>query len=234
MAAFDIPAAEALVVARTNTFRSEQRLAPLASNRALTAAARGYAEFLARSGKFAHEADGKTQDVRAKEKGYEPCLSAENLALNADSRGFAVDQLARDVVEGWKGSPGHRRNLMQRDATEVGVAIAQAPGAIPKYLTVQIIARPASLMRTFKIENRSDRTVEYSTGERKTTLEIRTSVTHRVCAPVDVVVHLPGEGWFATGRSERIQPESGAVISVIKAKDGKLAIERKGPAPPKR
>ena len=66
--------------------------------------AAGFAHYLAKTGKFAHEADGREPSDRAAEQGYRYCLLAENLALNLDSRGFESRKLAGDVLKGWKES----------------------------------------------------------------------------------------------------------------------------------
>src|SRR5262245_21032002 len=114
------------IVEMTNAFRKENKLSDVKPNAALTAAARAFAEYLARTGKFAHEADGREPAQRATAQCYRYCLVAENLALNLDSRGFQTRQLAGHVLNGWKESPGHRANLLQAAATEIGVAVVRA------------------------------------------------------------------------------------------------------------
>ena len=84
----DLPQTEIAIVEMTNAFRKDNKLAALAPNRALTLAARAFADYLGRSGKFAHEADGREPAQRAEAQGYRYCLVAENLGLNLDSRGF--------------------------------------------------------------------------------------------------------------------------------------------------
>src|SRR5262249_33148072 len=96
----DLPQTEIAIVELTNAFRHESRLGALKPNAALTAAARAFAEYLAKTGKFAHEADGRGPGQRAAASGYRYCQIAENLALNLDSRGFETRPLARAVVEG--------------------------------------------------------------------------------------------------------------------------------------
>ena len=54
----DLPQTEIAIVEMTNAFRKESRLGEVKPNAALTAAARAFAEYLAKTGKFAHEADG--------------------------------------------------------------------------------------------------------------------------------------------------------------------------------
>ena len=138
----DLPQTEIAIVEMTNAFRKESRLGEVKPNAALTAAARAFAEYLAKTGKFAHEADGRQPAQRAEAAGYRYCLVAENLAMNLDSRGFETRALARAAVEGWKNSPGHRANMLQPTVTEIGVAVARAPDKDPKFISVQLFGRP--------------------------------------------------------------------------------------------
>ena len=138
----DLPQTEMAIVELTNAFRKESRLGEVKPNAALSAAARAFAAYLAKTGKFAHEADGRQPAQRAEAAGYRYCLVAENLAMNLDSRGFETRALASAAVEGWKNSPGHRANMLQRGATEIGVAIARAPDKDPKFISVQLFGRP--------------------------------------------------------------------------------------------
>jgi uncharacterized protein YegP (UPF0339 family) len=147
----------------------------------LAAAARGFAQYLAKTGKFAHEADGSEPQRRAEAQGYRYCLVAENLAMNLDSRGFESRQLAKEAVEGWKKSPGHRANMLQAGVTEIGVAVAQAPDKNPKYISVQLFGRPESLKIKFSLENRTSTAVPYALGAEAHTLPARTIVTHTMC-----------------------------------------------------
>lgn len=123
----DLPQTEVAIVALTNALRKASALQEVKPNPALTAAARAFAAYLAKTGKFAHEADGRKPEDRAQAQGYQYCLVAENLAWNLNSRGFESAQLAREVVDGWKASPGHRENLLLQGATEIGVAVVRVP-----------------------------------------------------------------------------------------------------------
>ncbi len=177
----DLPQTEIAIVEMTNVFRKENRLGDLKPNAALTAAARGFAEYLAKTGKFAHQADGREPQQRAEAQGYRYCLVAENLAMNLDSRGFESRQLAREAVEGWKDSPGHRANMLQAGITEIGVAVARAPDKNPKFISVQLFGRPDTLKIKFSVENRTGAAVRYALGEEAHTLPARTIVTHTMC-----------------------------------------------------
>jgi hypothetical protein len=177
----DLPQTEVAIVELTNAFRKAGALQEVKPNPALTAAARAFAEYLARTGKFAHEADGRKPEDRAQAQGYRYCLVAENLAWNLNSRGFESAQLAREVVEGWKASPGHRENLLLRGATEIGVAVVQVPDKNPKFLSVQLFGRPESLKVTFSILNHSGKAVSYTLGTETEAVQPRETVTHTDC-----------------------------------------------------
>ena len=116
-------------------------------------------------------------------QGYRYCLVAENLAMNLDSRGFETRVLARDAVEGWKNSPGHRANMLQPTVTEIGVAVARAPDRDPKFISVQLFGRPEALKVEFRIENRAGQEVRYVLGEETHTLPARAIVTHTRLQP---------------------------------------------------
>jgi len=146
----DLPQTEIAIVEMTNAFRKDNKLAALKPNAALAAAARAFADYLGKSGKFAHEADGRQPAQRAEAQGYRYCTVAENLALNLDSRGFETKELARNAVEGWKASPGHRANMLRPHVTEIGVAVVRAPDRDPKFISVQLFGRPDSLKVTFR------------------------------------------------------------------------------------
>ncbi len=177
----DLPQTEIAIIEMTNAFRKENGLGAAKPNAALTAAARAFAQYLARTGKFAHEADGRQPAARAAAQGYRYCLVAENLSLNLDSRGFASRKLAGDAVEGWKKSPTHRANMLQPGATEIGVGVVQAPHRDPKFISVQLLGRPETLKVEFRIENRAARNVIYALGEEEHDLGPRTIVAHTSC-----------------------------------------------------
>ena len=187
----DIPQVEAAIVELTNAFRAEQKLGSVKVNPKLAAAARSYAEFLARSDMFSHTADGRQHSDRAKTAGYAYCHVSENLSLNLDSRGFETRQLARDAVEGWKKSPGHRRNLVAPHVVDIGVGVAKARGS-EKYLSVQMFGRPESLKYEFKIQNGLTESVTYSFGGDTHEIRPRNVITHVACQPDPIVFERAG------------------------------------------
>ncbi|MGI9425083.1 MAG: CAP domain-containing protein [Hyphomicrobiaceae bacterium] len=183
----DLPAVELAIVEATNVFRAENRLKAVRRNPQLDRAARAYARYLARTGKFSHTADGRRLTDRTREAGYNHCLAAENLALNADSRGFAAKALARAAVTGWIKSPGHRRNMLLTNATEIGVGVAKAR-LQHRYLSVQLFGRPKRLSFSFRIRNTSRRSVHYVFDGQASVLPRRTVVTHTTCIPGQLTI----------------------------------------------
>jgi hypothetical protein len=218
----DVPQTEAAIIEMTNAFRREHALGTLTPNAALTAAARAFAAYLAKTGRFAHEADGRAPHERAEAQGYHYCFVAENLALHLDSRGFETRQLAREVVDGWKTSPGHRANMLEKSVTEIGVGIARAPARNPKFISVQLVGRPQSLMITFTIENRTAMAVEYALGEERNTLPARATVTQESCDIGALTFERAGSVPL------RWQPQTGDRFVVVPGTAGSLRIERAG------
>lgn len=142
----DMERAEQGVVEDTNAFRGEQGQRSLKVDETLAATARRFAEYIARTGRYAHDADGRTPGQRLRAAGYDYCMVAENIAFAYDTRGFRTPQLVDKLVDGWKASPGHRRNMLDPEATVTGVAIAHSP-VNGYYYAVQMFARPTRYNR---------------------------------------------------------------------------------------
>lgn len=215
----DLPRTEIAIIEMTNAFRRESKLAEVKPNAALTAAARAFAAYLANTGKFAHEADGRGPGERVVASGYRYCQVAENLAMNLDSRGFETRALARAVLEGWKGSPPHRANLLTPSATEIGVGLARAPDPDPKFISVQLFGRPQSLKVEFRIENQGGTPVRYVLGEEVHTLPPRTIVTHVSCDADRLTFENAGPAL------QRIEPHNGDRFVARSRTGGGIAIE---------
>lgn len=179
----DLPQTEAAIIEMTNAFRAENRLGPVQANGPLAKAAKAFADYLAASGRFAHEADGRKPSDRTKAAGYKHCIVAENLALNQDGRGFDARGLARQAVEGWKGSAPHRAAMLHPHVTEIGVGIAKAADASPKFLSVQLFGRPDSFRFTFKVENAAGAPVAYTYNGRGQSVAANTAIAHTECTP---------------------------------------------------
>jgi uncharacterized protein YkwD len=144
--AADIAAVERGIVEGTNRFRHEHGLGTVKSDTTLDRVARHFATYLAATDRFDHEADGSTPARRAVAQGYDYCLVSENIAYQFDSRGFTSEALAHGLVQGWKDSPGHRRNMLDARAIDTGVAVVQSPRT-GRFYAVQMFGRRRAACR---------------------------------------------------------------------------------------
>jgi uncharacterized protein YkwD len=189
----DLPRVEALVLEGTNEFRGKERLSQLKQDESLERAARKFAEFMARSGEFSHEADGSTPSARARAGGYDFCLVSENISYQYGSAGFQTADLARRLVEGWKGSPGHRKNMLEPDVIHTAVAVAHSTGkGMQRYYAVQMFGRPRSASVDFEVANHTRAPLSYRVGDRAFTLQPRSIRTHGECAAAALRLSVPG------------------------------------------
>lgn len=218
----DLAQAEVVIIEMTNQFRRENGMGEVRREPKLDAAARQFADFLARSGLFAHEADGRRFSDRIASAGYKACLSAENLALLQRDNGFETREVAARTVESWKASAGHRKNLLMGPATEIGVGIAKAKSA-EKYVSVQLFARPISLEYQFSIENGAGRTLAYTFAGERVSVEAGETITHTACAPDDVVFAAGALG--PNAGAARYPAGPGVALKLKRQPGGAIAVE---------
>lgn len=171
-------------------------IAPLAADRRLARAARDFAGYMASTGRYGHEADGRDVAGRLRAAGYAFCLGAENLAWIEMGAGDETG-LARTLLAGWMASPSHRSTLLGEEWTDTGIAVATSPSA-GRHYAVQLFGRPAALRLDFSIENRSGDTVAYRVDERPFRLGPRQTRVHQQCRPAQIVVTRP-DGSLAPG-----------------------------------
>lgn len=226
----DLPQTEIAIVARTNAFRQESKLAPVTLSNELAAAARWFADYLARTGKFAHAADGREPQQRAAAHGYKYCMVAENLAMNLDSLGFTSDRLASEAVEGWKASPPHRRTLLEPAVTEIGVAIARVPDKHPKFVSVQLFGRPQSMKLEFAVRNTTGLAVSYTMAGEAHTIEPRSIITHTSCSFGELSFERAGNWLSGITLRSRFAVENGDTFAIQAAPDGGVHVFRDGGA----
>jgi len=102
-----------------NTERERRGMAPLTPEPRLTSAALAHACDSAARNRMGHEgSDGSDLGDRVERQGYDFRAIAENVAAGYPSPAA--------VVQGWMNSPGHRRNILTRNAKDVGLGIATA------------------------------------------------------------------------------------------------------------
>ncbi len=214
----DLARVAELIVQQANAFRKQQGRGPLQTNAKLTAAADYFAKYLARTNKFSHTADGTQPWDRVKKFGYDYAIVAENIAYEYDSAGFTSEALARKLMEGWEQSPGHRKNLLDPDVTEIGVAVARSPET-GYYYAVQDFARPASERQEFKITNDADATIRYQVAGRTYPLPPHYTRTHTLSRPADVTFQWPGAG-------PAVRPSNGAHLDVVRDETGQFRVKK--------
>lgn len=106
--------------AAINAYRAGKSLRPLALDARLTAAAEAHVRDLARHDRISHMgSDGSNPWQRIKRTGYAPRLAAENVA--------AGQATLAETVQDWKDSPTHNANLLNAEATQMGIAVAYDP-----------------------------------------------------------------------------------------------------------
>ena len=103
-------------LALINAYRAEKGLSALTLDPRLTQAAKAHSRDLAKAGKISHfGSDGSNPWDRVKRTGYGAKLAAENIGTGQKS--------VEEVIEGWKGSEAHNRNLLLPDAESIGIAL---------------------------------------------------------------------------------------------------------------
>jgi uncharacterized protein YkwD len=118
-----------------NAYRKEKGLKPLKLNVQLTEAAKAHSRDLAKWDRISHYgSDGSNPWDRVKRTGFKARLAAENVGTGQ------ID--LNEVMRGWKDSPGHNKNLLMSDATNMGIALVQDPKTEFKSFWTLVIGSP--------------------------------------------------------------------------------------------
>ncbi len=129
---FKLTKIEQEIVDRTNAERKKADLPELKVSPLLTAAARSHAENMAKQEKSEHVLDGKDAAARVKETGYKGGYVGENIAWNQKD--------PEQVLGDWMNSQGHKDNILRKEYTEIGVAVARTKSGEPHW--VQVFGKP--------------------------------------------------------------------------------------------
>lgn len=123
-----ISATASQVAQLTNQVRAKYRLRPLRFNCRLYNAAQRHTIDMVNSNRISHRgSDGSSVGSRVKRSGYKFSAVAENVAQG--------QRTPSQVVNSWMNSPGHRRNILNPQYTDIGVGYAN------NYWT-QVFAKP--------------------------------------------------------------------------------------------
>ncbi len=216
----DLDLAARQIIDRTNQFRKDQNRTPVTVNSQLAATARDFAAWMASTDLYGHEADGRQPWDRAKAQGYDACEVAENIAYAWRTDGFSTDELVKEFVGGWEKSPGHRKNMLDPDVTETGVAVARSADT-GLYYAVQVFGRPKSLRIEFRVTNRAGVSVKYKVGDKAYDLAPRVVMTHELCRSAEVML-LAADGSAAA----TVRPANSEMYAVTANADGKVTLKK--------
>ncbi|MGH8071200.1 MAG: CAP domain-containing protein [Candidatus Entotheonellia bacterium] len=215
-----------LIIRRTNELRQEEGRQTVEVNPKHTETAQYFANYMARTNKYGHTADGNRPAERVKKHAYDYCILSENIAYQHSSTGFTTDALAQELFEGWTHSPGHRKNMLNADVTETGVAVAQSEET-GYYYAVQLFGRPSSKRIEFQIVNHSDAIIQYEIGTRTFSLPPRYTRTHQRCGPTELTLQWPdGPDMAPKQESKTVQPNNGERYTIIQKESGELSVRR--------
>jgi len=140
---------EQAVIEATNQFRGSRGRAALRPSVSLIRIAQGHARNMARQDRYGdsdrngHVLDGRDMEFRIRAGGYAFARVAENVGYQLNRR----DPVA-SMMQGWRESAGHRRNMLLEDITQIGVGAAQ--GRSGRWYFVQLFGRPAEPARPLR------------------------------------------------------------------------------------
>lgn len=116
----DTKAQENEVIRLVNVERAKKGLPALKANWQLSRVARYKSEDMANKGYFSHTSPTYGSPFKMMEDfGIKFTAAGENIAMG--------QQTARDVMNAWMNSPGHRNNILSPSFTEIGVGLAKGP-----------------------------------------------------------------------------------------------------------
>jgi uncharacterized protein YkwD len=119
-----------------NAYRKKSGLRPLKIDPLLTKAAKAHSEDLSRWDRISHYgSDGSNPWDRVGRTGFKARLAAENVGTGQTT--------LKEVMEGWKKSPGHNKNLLLKDATRMGIALVHNPKSEFKTFWTLVLGTPS-------------------------------------------------------------------------------------------
>lgn len=118
------------IISLTNNFRVKNHLPILSENSKLDASAANKAEDMVRYKYFSHTSPGERHlSYFISQVNYDYLVAGENLAMGYFD--------ANSMMKAWQASPTHRANLLDKDFTEIGTAMAD--GAYDNNATVYAV-----------------------------------------------------------------------------------------------
>jgi len=128
-AVLDANAAQSMI----SGYRSNNGLGPVTIDPELMRLANEQASTMAARDKLDHDAGRPFQD-RIRKSGFDASVAVENI-----SAGYHT---LAEAFSGWRDSPPHRANMLNRDVTRIGIAAAYSPKSKYKVFWSLILAAP--------------------------------------------------------------------------------------------
>lgn len=121
-----LPKVEELIFVMTNQARRARGLAPLIKDEELTNVARTYSNDMLVRRFFDHTSpDGVSFDERiSNHYPHWVRVVGENIWSAFDYHPGNPQKMAKEIVDDWMSSPGHRENLLDPDFTHLGVGVS--------------------------------------------------------------------------------------------------------------
>jgi len=121
-----LPKVEDLVFEMTNQARRAKGLAPLSQDDELTNVARAYSDDMLVRRFFDHTTpDGVSFDERISDHyRHRVKIMGENIWYASGYNLGKIHQVAKEIVDDWMSSPGHRDNILDPDFTHLGVGVS--------------------------------------------------------------------------------------------------------------
>ncbi len=204
------------VVKLVNDYRGRQGLARVSSSPTLTKAAVWKSGHMARYNYFSHEdaaPASRSTGERLLACGYKGGSWAENIAFGYTS--------AREVMQGWVASPGHKKNLDNPTYKAIGVGAVKAPGSGPIYWSQAFGVqgaeskagprrdKPVRVSRVSRLKPRQQQAVKFNMSNARPARIIVKALNPKGARALGVRLHCNGKR-IAAGSGKRGKP---AVIS---------------------
>ncbi len=235
------------IVTQSRAFRQQQDRGDLEVDPQLMETAQYFAQYMAETNQYGHQADGQRPSQRAKAHGYEYCMISENIGYLFSSEPLADEVLAQRFVDGWKESPEHRENMLEPAVTQIGAAVAQSEEN-GYYFAVQMFGRPESAAIRFELTNETQEVLRYRIGEQVLELPPQYTRVHKRCRTGEITLIVadqaqpdnaadqaePGstEPDQAEQQQLAFEPQPGDRLVVVKNATGQLQIQRRAAEEP--
>jgi len=217
----DLKLVAKLILTQTNDFRKSEKREKVVTQAQLQETAQYFADYMAKTNKYGHAADESQPHERAGKHGYVYCIVSENIGYAFNSSGFSAEKLSSEFAEGWEKSPPHRKNMLDPDVTEIGIAVARSEET-GYYFGVQMFGRPKSAVIQFDVANKTDTKLEYKLGAKAFPLPPGVTRTHQICRPLDLIFR-----WPETEQDvPALRPKPGDKITITR-EDGKYRFNTK-------